>query len=68
MLEWLKSLLKKKERPEPRVIEYRGMKAYFDTEMIEEFERNKIDYEKAFRESVDEALDNEETDEENQYK
>lgn len=67
MLEWLKSLFVKK-RPEPRTVEHRGMKAYFDTEMIEEFERNKIDYERAFRESVDEALDNEETDEENPYR
>lgn len=68
MLEWLKSLFKEKKRPEPRVIEHRGMKGYFSTEMIEEFEKAKVDYEKNFREAVDEVLDNEETDEENPYR
>lgn len=67
MLEWLKSLFKEKKRPEPRIIEHRGMKGYFSTEMIEEFEKAKVDYEKSFRESVDEVLDNEE-DESNPYR
>lgn len=57
-----------KKRPEPRIIEHRGMRGYFSTEMIEEFEKNKVDYEKAFRQSVDETLDQEEeTDPDNPY-
>lgn len=68
MLEWLKSLFKEKKRPEPRIIEHRGMKGYFSTEMIEEFEKAKIDYEKSFREAVDEALEDEEQDEMNPYR
>lgn len=68
MLEWIKSLFKEKKRPEPRIIEHRGMKGYFSTEMIEEFEKAKVDYEKNFREAVDEVLDSEEEDEENPYR
>ena len=69
MLEWLKSLFKEKKRPEPRIIEHRGMKGYFSTEMIEEFEKAKVDYEKNFREAVDEVLDDEEeSDQENPYR
>lgn len=68
MLEWFKSLFKEKKRPEPRVIEHRGMKGYFSTEMIEEFQKAKVDYEKNFREAVDEVLDDEEQDELNPYR
>ena len=46
-----------KPRPEPRMIDHRGMKAYFSSEMIMEFEKAKVDYEKAYRESVDEVLE-----------
>ncbi len=66
---FFRRLIKKnKKRPEPRIIEHRGMKGYFSSEMIEEFEEAKVDYEKAFRESVDEILDEEmEGDGENPY-
>lgn len=67
MLEWFKSFFKEKKRPEPRIIEHRGMKGYFSTEMIEEFEKAKVDYEKNFREAVDEVLEDEE-DESNPYR
>lgn len=67
MLDWLKSLFKEKKRPEPKIIEHRGMKGYFSTEMIEEFEKAKVDYEKSFREAVDEVLEDEE-DESNPYR
>ena len=61
-------LFKREKKPiEPRIIEYRGMKGFFTVEMIEEFEKANIDYERAFRESVDEVLDGEEDDRENQY-
>ena len=60
--DWFKSLFKKKNRPEPKIIEHRGMKGYFSSEMIEEFENAKVDYEKKFREAVDEVLDDEEDD------
>ena len=64
----VKSLFAKK-RPEPRMIEHRGMKGYFTSEMIEEFQAAKVDYEKMFREAVDEVLEDDEEaiDEENPY-
>jgi predicted amino acid-binding ACT domain protein len=43
------------------------MRGFFTMEMIEEFEKANIDYEKAFRESVDEVLEEAEDDRENQY-
>ena len=49
-----------KPKPEPRMIDHRGMKAYFSSEMIMEFEKAKVDYEKAYRESVDEVLEGDE--------
>jgi hypothetical protein len=65
----LRFFTRKNKKPiEPRVIEHRGMKGYFSVEMIEEFQKAKVDYEKAFRESVDEILDDEEQDEYNPYR
>lgn len=70
MWDWIKSFWVKKP-PEPRVIEHRGMKGYFTSEMIEEFDNAGIDYEQMFREAVDEVIaeeEDEELDEENPYK
>ena len=39
------------------MIEHRGMKGYFSTEMIEMFESVGLDYEECFKASVDEVLD-----------
>ncbi len=67
MIDRLLSLFKKKKRQTgPRVIEHRGMKAYLSQELIDEFDRVGVDYEKGFREAVDELLD-EERDEGNPY-
>jgi|SanBayMetagenome_1026888.scaffolds.fasta_scaffold36269_2 hypothetical protein len=63
----LRLFKREKKSLEPKIIEYRGMKGFFTMEMIEEFERANIDYEKAFRESVDEVLEEAEDDRENQY-
>jgi hypothetical protein len=70
MIDRLLGLFKKKKKPiEPRVIEHRGMKGYFSVEMIEEFDKAKVDYEKAFRNAVDEVLEAEmEEDTENPYR
>lgn len=67
MLEWLKSLFVKKKH-EPRMIEHRGMKMYISAEMLEMFEKKKIDYEAGFRVAVDEVLDSEEEDDDNPYR
>lgn len=64
MLEWIKSLFNKKIY-EPRVIEHRGMKGYFSSEMLKEFDNANFDYEKAYREAVDEVLDEDDEEEEN---
>ena len=68
--DWIKSWFAK-PRPEPRMIEHRGMKGYFSSEMIEEFNNVGIDYEKEFRAAVDEVIDEyeqEEADDENPYR
>lgn len=64
MLEWIKSLFKKKKRPEPRVVEHRGMKMYISPEMHDMFTKKKIDYETGFRLAVDEVLEEDEDEEE----
>lgn len=47
--------------PEVRIIEHRGMKAYFTEDIIAEMEQNGIkDWEQAYRAAVDEVLDEEE--------
>jgi len=69
MLNWIKSLFVKKA-PEPRMIDHRGVKGYFSSDMIEEFDNAGIDYEKEFRSAVDEMLEEieeEAEDEENPY-
>jgi len=69
MLNWIKSLFVKKT-PEPRMIDHRGVKGYFSSDMIDEFENAGIDYEKEFRSAVDEMLEEieeEAEDEENPY-
>lgn len=69
MFEWIKSLFKKAPVGETRILEHRGIKGYFSPEMIQEFETEKIDYEKAFRKSVDEFLDEiDEDDQDNPYR
>lgn len=68
-LDWIKSWFKKKPI-EPKLIEHRGMKAYFSPEMVEEFENAGIDYEKEFRAAVDEFMEEieDDEDEDNPYK
>lgn len=74
MWDWIKALFKRKSGfvnyspDQTRIIEHRGIKGYFSPEMIKEFEVEKIDYEKYFRESVDEFLDEQEEDDENPYR
>jgi DNA-binding LacI/PurR family transcriptional regulator len=70
MIDRLLSLFKKKKKQTgTRIIEHRGMKAYLSQELIEEFDRVGVDYEKGFREAVDELLDQEEEqDESNPYR
>lgn len=69
MLEWIKSLFKKPPAV-PTVIDHRGVKGYFSSEMIEEFDNAGIDYEKEFREAVDEMLEEmeDEDDQDNPYR
>jgi hypothetical protein len=69
MLSWVKSLFVKKAA-EPRMIEHRGVKGYFSSEMIEEFDNAGVDYEKEFRSAVDEMIEDmeEEEDDENPYR
>lgn len=62
----LRFFTKKKKNLEPRMVEHRGMKVYMSQEIIDAFEKEGIDYEKSFREAVDELLDQEE-DGENPY-
>ena len=67
LIDWIKSFWVNKP-VEPQILEHRGMKAYFSPEMIEEFENSGVDYEKAFREAIDEMLDEEmEEDKDNPY-
>ena len=69
--DWIKSWVRKKPRPEPRVINHRGIKGYFSTEMIEEFQNWGIDYEKEFRAAADEVIEEyeqAEEDNENPYR
>lgn len=70
MWDWIKSFwTKQPSTRETKVIVHRGIKGYFSPEMIQELETEKIDYEKAFRESVDEFLDEiDEDDEDNPYR
>lgn len=74
MIDWIKALFKSKtgfvnySPDRTQIIEHRGIKGYFSPEMIAEFKAEKLDYEKAFRESVDEFLDEVKEDEENPYK
>jgi hypothetical protein len=63
MFEWFKSLFFQKKSLEPRMIEHRRMKVYLSSEMIEMFEKKKIDYELGFRQAVDDVLDSDEDDE-----
>jgi hypothetical protein len=69
MFDRLLSLFKKKKKETgPRLIEHRGMKVYLSQELIDEFDRAGVDYERGFRESVDELLDEEEQDADNPYR
>ena len=69
MIDRLLSLFRKKKRQTgPRVIEHRGMKGYFSSEMIEEFDRANVDYEKTFRNAVDEVLEEDDEAEDNPYR
>jgi DNA phosphorothioation-dependent restriction protein DptG len=70
MIDRLLGLFKrKKKQTGPRVIEHRGMKVYLSQELIDEFDKAGVDYEKGFRESVDELLDEEEElDRDNPYR
>jgi len=69
MFDRLLSLFKKKNKETgPRLIEHRGMKVYLSQELIDEFDRAGVDYERGFRESVDELLDEEEQDADNPYR
>lgn len=71
---WIDNVISKFKRdredamaPSVRIIEHRGLKGYFTDDLIEEMERNGItDWEKAYREAVDEVLD--EDAEEGNYK
>lgn len=70
MLEWIKSWFRKEPQP-PKIIDHRGIKGYFSSEMIEEFDNAGIDYEKEFRSAVDEMLEemeDEDNDEDNPYR
>lgn len=52
------------------MIEHRGVKGYFSSEMIEEFDNAGVDYEKEFRSAVDEMIEDmeDEEDDENPYR
>lgn len=49
------------------MIDHRGVKGYFSSDMIDEFENAGIDYEKEFRSAVDEMLEEIEEDKDNPY-